>query len=88
MTTVACDGKTLAADSMTSAGGQLVGYQPKVKRTPDGRVFACCGPSADGIKFARWLCDGGEEPKLTDDFSAMVLTPEGRCFTTPMRWRL
>lgn len=92
MTTIACDGKTMAADCQVTGGGQIVGYADKVCRSKDGRVFASCGPSDEGLRFAAYM-DTGEEPNppLTDDFAALILNQDGEVFwigktLKPVQW--
>jgi hypothetical protein len=80
MTTIATDGKAMAADSLTSASGDRVQYGPKVHRAANGEIFACAGIRTSGIKFRRFMLEGGEWPDLDDDFAALILTPAGECF--------
>jgi hypothetical protein len=76
LTTIACDGKSMAADSQTS-NGQIYGYGQKVWRAPDGRIFGACGDTAQCIKFRRWMMEGGEFPKLNESLTALILNPDG-----------
>ena len=78
MTTIATNGKTLAADRLMSANGDRVGYITKAHRAPDGSVFGVSGPTADCQRFVRWLTEEpNDKPDLSEDFSALVLSPEG-----------
>lgn len=77
MTTIATDGKTMAGDSLTTGGNHRVAFHPKVKRAADGSLFGCSGLSWCGERFARWMTEGGEKPELHDEFSALVLKPDG-----------
>lgn len=91
MTTIATDGKSMAGDTLTSAGGYVVRYSPKVHRGKDGRIFGCCGPSVDAAKFQAWMADPAvEQPKLSDDFMAIILNQDGTvdwidCALVPIR---
>lgn len=79
MTTIATDGKSMAADSLITAGPERVGYTTKVHRSKDGRIFGCAGPSTDCVQFGQWINgDLSEKPKLGDDFSALVLNADGK----------
>lgn len=71
MTTIATDGRTLAADSLCTGGGQVLAHHAKVHRLPDDRVFAACGDVEDCIKFARWMRGETDPPELEDSFSAL-----------------
>ena len=78
MTTIACDGMSMAADSLVTGGGERVGWFTKAARAKDGRIFACAGSAVDSIKFERWM--GGAEAesvKLKDEFEALVLNIDG-----------
>lgn len=80
MTTIATDGKTMAGDSLTAAGGDVWLYAPKVGRAADGSVFGGCGPAVCNQRFRRYMQTGGKWPELSDDFSALVLTPAGETY--------
>lgn len=84
MTTIACDGKSMAADGMINMGGMITDYaQPKVVRLEDGRLVGWCGTVSDGPVFAAWLeSPESERPKLDEGFAALVLSPDGslRCY--------
>lgn len=72
MTIVAWDGKTLAADRMTSYGNTPVRRDlPKVfrvRRPGDGRVFlyGACGSSADTYAYWQWLLGKCAQPTFKD----------------------
>lgn len=78
MTTIATDGRSMAADSLVTSGGERVGFTVKVQKTRDGTVFGSCGPSVDCSLFADWMHGDIEKPELSDDFSALVLEPDGQ----------
>jgi ATP-dependent protease HslVU (ClpYQ) peptidase subunit len=78
VTTIATDGKIMAGDTLTTAGGYVVRHAVKVHRATDGRIFGCCGPSVDALKFKAWMTDpAAETPKLGDDFTALILNVDG-----------
>lgn len=77
MTTIATDGKTMAGDSLTTGGGYVCRFAPKVFKAPDGRIFGGCGPVVDCLKFQSHMMSGGDQPTLSDDFSALILNPDG-----------
>lgn len=80
MTTIATDGHSMAADSLSTAGGERVAFPQKLHRASDGRLFGSAGPSADCALFTKWMRGETGKPDLSDGFSALVLTPEGRVF--------
>lgn len=78
MTTIATDGRTMAGDTLITAGKERLAFSNKIHRGLDGSIFGACGPSTDAARFRRWLCEPGQDrPELTDDFSALVLRPDG-----------
>lgn len=77
MTTIATDGKSMAGDSQTTGGNILCRHAPKVFKAKDGRVFGCCGPVVDCLKFEAWMASSGESPKLSEGFEALVLALDG-----------
>ena len=80
MTTIATDGKTMAGDSLTSAKTERLAYGPKIHRAADGSVFGCSGITTKGVKFRRWMTEGGDKPELGEDFCALSLSPDGKVF--------
>jgi ATP-dependent protease HslVU (ClpYQ) peptidase subunit len=80
VTTIATDGRSMAGDTMMSAGNELVGFRQKVNRLPDGRLFGASGKSADISLFGKWMRGEIERPALDDDFSALVLAANGELF--------
>lgn len=77
MTTIAWDGKTLAADTRNTSGGMpWVGI--KAYRLSDGRLFAGSGSTEDSEAAMHWLENGDNKPTVKD-FSA-ILIENGECF--------
>lgn len=77
MTTIACDGKSMAGDTLVTGGGERVGSYQKVRRAKDGRIFGCAGAQTDSIRFARWIDGELDDPKLEDKFEALILCLDG-----------
>lgn len=80
MTTIAWDGKTLAADRLANEGGLRFMVQ-KIFRLNDGRLMGISGPLTLGMMFVNWL-NGGERPALSDMrddewIIALVVSPDG-----------
>ena len=81
MTVIATDGKTMAADGITVSGWSIIRTDAvKIHRAPDGCVFGTTGHASDNQKFADFIISGHYPEKLHEDFSALVLTPEGKIF--------
>ncbi len=82
MTTIATDGKLLAADGRTSAGDViLTNAAKKVQRLPDGSIAGSAG-AADGgpsavAALAAALKAGEQPPKYAGDYSILRLLPDG-----------
>lgn len=82
MTTIAWDGKTLAADRRTSSDRILVGVKTKIaKRKKDGALVAAAGPSSVARAFLEWFQKGekGPSPLLgkTEPSQAVIIRPNG-----------
>lgn len=73
MTTIAFDGKTLAADRQMSSDGALYCHVQKIHAVPGGFI-AGCGHFAQVHKFIKWHLSGykGDAPAL-DNFSGIVI---------------
>lgn len=87
MTTIAFDGKTLAGDRLSSI---FRGDVQKVFRLKDGSLFGASGAVQDACAVLRWLDDGGEKPKVDENFHAIHVS-EGRLVVyenalVPMRY--
>lgn len=60
MTTIAWDGKTLAADRQINFGNTRDGTMTKiVQRKKDGALCSTTGNAAKGAAFERWFLKGG-----------------------------
>lgn len=74
MTTIATDGRTMAADGLTNAGGMITSESAqKMWALQDGRIVGCSGPTSDWPMFLEWLQRGGDSPKLDEGFAAIVI---------------
>lgn len=81
MTTIATDGKTMAADSLMTGNGEILGTFRKIHRCKNGSIAGSAGTPFNSVLFNEWLDNQeGEKPKLTDNFSGLVLTSEGKVF--------
>lgn len=78
-TTIAFDGRLLAADSQITAGGSK--YLQSVKIVRIGRAFvAAAGEMTQITRFRDWYEHGHDPrnyPKKLDEFTAIVVTPLG-----------
>jgi len=82
MTTIAFDGKTLATDSLIGSGDMRFGYQSKLFKLNDGRVFAYAGNSAFAYAVMDWLNSNMRDdmkPTLgnDDDFIGIIVGEDG-----------
>lgn len=78
MTVIATDGRTMAGDGLTVAGWTVICTDTqKLTRIKDGRIVGTSGNAEDNQPFRNWLENGGDKPKLSDDFSGLVLSPDG-----------
>lgn len=72
MTTIAWDGKTLAADRQTSEAGAVYRIASKIEPIPGGHM-ACCGTTTQIFKFKQWARKGMRgKPPTADDMGAIV----------------
>lgn len=79
MTTVAWDGRMMAADKQLTLGGTPMPIT-KIFRIGN-EVIGCCGSVQEAMLFIEWYRgnqDPKEKPKLEEGFSAMVIK-DGRC---------
>lgn len=80
MTTIACDGKSMAGDGQREACRTILTTDAvKVQRLEDGRIVGTCGDTALAVGLVDWLKGVGDKPtgKAEDDFAALVLRPDG-----------
>jgi hypothetical protein len=90
VTTIAWDGKTLAADSMSVAGMGLKRVVPKIFRLANGWLFGGSGEYQEVLLVRDWL-NGGEKPGKLDDFGGLlvkgpkeVFRIESKCVLMPI----
>lgn len=81
MTTVAFDGKTLAADSQAQT--TFKSRIRKLYRLPDGALFGAAGAVQEMLAVLAWL-NGGEKPADLVQFEALIVTRAG-CDVLGMR---
>lgn len=79
MTTIAWDGKTLAADTQSTSGG-LPWTTIKAYRLNDGRLFAGSGAAEDCEAVREWLEKGGDKPTLKD-FIGLLIDNNSQCWS-------
>jgi hypothetical protein len=81
MTTIAWDGKTLAADTQATSSGMP--YKAiKLFALADGSLFAGSGDYGQILAVKDWLEGGSvlaDRPKA-DDFAGLLVTPTGEAF--------
>ena len=83
MTTIAWDGKTLAADKMGDAGGMRITVT-KIRRAKDGSLLGGAGTAAFCLEMFDWIEAGAAPDKLpknqeTDDWSCIIrIMPSGK----------
>ncbi len=78
MTTIATDGKTMAADGLVTGNGIIHDFDAvKIVRLPDGRIAGFAGNLYDIPIAVEWLSKGGDVPKLSAEFEALVIGPDG-----------
>lgn len=88
MTTIAFDGKTMAADLRASSGTRILTVKTKLRRLPDGAIAGACGVLSSCSKLLDWLCDKIEDDELElsvldDDGNgaeALVAYPSGELY--------
>jgi hypothetical protein len=90
VTTVATDGKTMAADQQ--CGSETIHcHVHKLHRANDGAVLGYCGQAFDQPGFIAWYEGGMEgEPAVSPDFEGMILKPGGEivCVNEKGHWFL
>ena len=83
MTTIATDGKIIAADSRTTYGNVVAtDKDKKIFKCKNGAVVGCGGDHGQISDFKKWCQNGkvkNERPEL-EEFFAIELTPSGKLF--------
>jgi hypothetical protein len=80
MTTIATDGKSMAADSRGCCNDVIrCDTEIKIYRLVDGRIAGCSGTITAARDYVRWLNEGGEKPNVDKEngFHALVLSLDG-----------
>ena len=82
MTVIAYRDGVMAADTMITDNGRVVGSIQKIARSPCGAIGAASGRGGAGQRFAAWMQAGmpGEfDPKCTEDgfFGALIMDAAG-----------
>jgi ATP-dependent protease HslVU (ClpYQ) peptidase subunit len=83
MTTIACDGTSMAGDGIITENDHICrrDYR-KVWRLCDGRIVGFAGNSYNWQAFAEWLETGnGDPPKVDGGIACIVLAPDGSIFS-------
>lgn len=80
MTTVACDGRSIAADGMVSGNGMVHHLDfPKVRRLKSGAVVGFSGQPFDAVAMMAYLNGEKDSLDLDEGFEALILHPSGVC---------
>lgn len=74
MTTIAYDGKTLAADTLASNG--IKWRFRKLYRLPDGSLFGAAGSCQEILAVLAWL-RRGEKPSDLQNFEGLIVSQAG-----------
>jgi ATP-dependent protease HslVU (ClpYQ) peptidase subunit len=78
MTTIAWDGRRIAADTLVSFDNMKSRYTTKIHRI-DGALVACAGKVSDVAHFLTWVRAGEHPglnvPTLDESFEAIVIRP-------------
>lgn len=78
MTTIATDGKCMAADSLETAGNAIVGTRKiKIWKLDDGRIVGGAGLSTDIQKMLVWLRNPDQKPPRIKEARILVLNTDG-----------
>lgn len=81
MTTIAFDGKTLAADTQITYGGKFPGFGRKIKRLANGLVIATAGTVGPALKLELAAAGKYDLTKLNkkelEATEALYVTPDG-----------
>lgn len=74
ITTIAYDGKTLAADTQGNASFILKGH--KLHRLANGSLFGAAGSLQETLAVLGWL-NGGEKPTDLENFEGLIIEASG-----------
>ena len=81
MTTIAYDGKTMAADRLRTCNGVRIGNYKKIEKLRDGRIFGFCGE----VKYRKMVLDHLKhqslDPLPEGDYCALVVRKDGSVYT-------
>lgn len=80
VTTIATDGKIMAADGQSTSGDMVTGMEAqKLSRLPDGSIIGGCGEVAPMRRAINCLHSPDAHPDdLTGEFTLLRLFPDGR----------
>ena len=82
MTVIVFRDSILAADTAVWAGNIIAGHVPdKIVRLPDGRLVGGAGRVTDIQAFKKWIETGEGPGQKFEDFTGIVVTPEGEVTT-------
>lgn len=80
MTTIAWDGKTLAAERQITASTEISCFAKKIRKTLDGRLIGAAGTLGATDALLDWLESGGERPEFLEEkqhAEAIEIHPNG-----------
>ena len=79
MTTIACDGRVMAADGLSALDGDCIVAlnKSKMHRLKDGSIFGSAGNNGDRLNVLEWLQQGGKNPRV-NHFVRLILKGDGR----------
>lgn len=78
MTTIATDGRIMAADGRACRGDTLVADKVrKIDRLSDGSLLGVSGRASTQSQMAAWLNGKGKFPAEAGDWSALHVRPDG-----------
>jgi ATP-dependent protease HslVU (ClpYQ) peptidase subunit len=81
MTTVATDGKSMAADGQSSTDdGPITNLnRRKITKLPGGSIVGGAGQLPDILRLTAWLEDGGQQkpPRIREPLAMLQLMPTG-----------
>jgi ATP-dependent protease HslVU (ClpYQ) peptidase subunit len=77
VTTIACDGRSMAGDGSRESKGTVVTLRAKkIRKLSDGRLAGTAGLVCDGEALLEWLEKGGKYPKHGES-RLLVLNTDG-----------